>query len=250
MPRNTNCEEYVSLAQVRELLDQERSKFKELLQQQELSYRNFTEIIMSNTTKRVDDLLKELQDLKSSLHFTQKEVDELKVSQKQIKEGWISNVDDLQKLAETMLALDLKADHLEAQCKKNNIVIDGIPELPNEKWQDSEEKVKHIFQDKLKLDAKDMIIDRVYRIGKFKSANSSKPRPVMVRFLSQKAKQQVMEKAKYLKGTKIFLNEDYPESVRQKRKELLPAMRAARERGEIAFLRYDKLITYPPKQKM
>lgn len=53
----------------------------------------------------------------------------------------------------------------------------------------------------------------------------------MVKFLSQRDKEQVMEKAKCLKGTKIFfLSEDYPASVRQKRKELIPAMREKEEK--------------------
>jgi hypothetical protein len=54
-----------------------------------------------------------------------------------------------------------------------------------------------------------------------------------------------MEKAKCLKGTNVYINEDYSDAVRQKRKELIPAMKAAGERGEIAFLRYDKLIVHP-----
>lgn len=248
MPRvnTTNgSEDYISSSQVRELLEHERAHFKALLQQQELSYKNFTEIIMSTTSKRVDDLMKELQDLKTSLQYTQKEVDDLKAAQKELNNGCNSNADDIHKLAESMLVLDSKADSLETQCKQNNILIDGVPEISNEKWQDSEEKVKEIFQDKLELDYNKMIIEKVHRIGKFKSANSTRPRPIMVRFQSHKDKKQVMDKAKCLKGTKIFLNDDYPESVRQKRRELIPAMKAARDRGEIAFLRYDKLITYP-----
>ncbi|KAL7372326.1 hypothetical protein ABVT39_014222 [Epinephelus coioides] len=58
-----------------------------------------------------------------------------------------------------------------------------------------------------------------------------------------------MENAKKLKGTGIYINEDFSEAVRQKRKELLPAMRAARERGDIAYLSYDRLIVHAPGQR-
>lgn len=141
---NNSSEDYISTSQVRELLEQEWAQFKALLQQQEQSYRNFTEIIMSTTTKRVDDLMKELQDLKTSLQYSQKEVDDLKAAQKELNNGCNSNADDIHKLAESMLALDSKADNLESQCKQNNILIDGIPEILHEKWQDSEEKVKQV----------------------------------------------------------------------------------------------------------
>ena len=70
----------------------------------------------------------------------------------------------------------------------------------------------------------------------------------MVRFLRLKDKLAVLDKAKILKGSDIFINEDFPEAVRQRRKELLSAIRVARERGDIAYLRYDKLIVHPPIQ--
>ena len=56
-----------------------------------------------------------------------------------------------------------------------------------------------------------------------------------------------MANAKKLKGTEIYINEDFIDSVRKRRKELLPAMFEARKQGKIAFLRYDKLVTYDKK---
>lgn len=50
------------------------------------------------------------------------------------------------------------------------------------------------------------------------------------------------ESAKQLKGTNIYLNKDFSDLVRQKRKELIQAIKEARQRGDIAYLRYGKLI--------
>ncbi len=47
-----------------------------------------------------------------------------------------------------------------------------------------------------------------------------------------------MSSAKKLKGTNIFINEDFSEAL-QLRKELLPKLRAARDRGERAILKYE-----------
>jgi hypothetical protein len=52
-----------------------------------------------------------------------------------------------------------------------------------------------------------------------------------------------------LRGTYIFLNRDYPEAVHQKRKELIPAMKAARAHRVIAYIRYDRLTVHTPSQK-
>lgn len=70
----------------------------------------------------------------------------------------------------------------------------------------------------------------------------------MVKFLRFKGRLAVLEKVKFLSGTNIFVNEDYSESVRQKCKELIPAMKEARKRGEIAYLGYDKFITHRPSK--
>ena len=46
----------------------------------------------------------------------------------------------------------------------------------------------------------------------------------------------VLGKGKDLKGTNSYVNEDYREAVRQKRGELIPAMKAAREWGVLVTI--------------
>ena len=84
-------------------------------------------------------------------------------------------------------------------------------------------------------------MERAHRTGE--------PRPIVAKFLRFKDMVAVLERAKNLRGTYIFLNEDPPEVVRQKRNELILAMKAAKARGDIAYIHYDKLIVHPPSQK-
>ncbi|KAJ8385857.1 hypothetical protein AAFF_G00179230 [Aldrovandia affinis] len=137
-----------------------------------------------------------------------------------------------------------KLDYLEGQSRRNNIVIDGIQESGNESWAQSEEKVRKLLSDKLKLTG--IEFERVHRTGR---STGERTRPIVAKFFRYKDKVRVMEKAKDLKGTNVYINEDYTDVVRQKRKELIPAMKAARERGDIAFLRHDKLIVHPASQR-
>ena len=250
--RSNLTEDMASMQQVREMFEQQKMHYKELMQQQETSYKNFTQIIMNTANQRVDELMKEIYELKSSLQFTQKEVDDLKLSCKKLSSDYGSNEKDTHKLAESLQMIDSKSDYLESQQRRNNIVVDGIPESPNEKWSDSEEKVRKMIQEKLHLDQSNICLERVHRTGKPRTltedTTNTRPRTIVVKFLRFKDREAVLQRAKQLKGTNIYLNEDFPEAVRQKRKELLPAMRAARDRGDIAYLRYDKLITHPPSQ--
>lgn len=49
----------------------------------------------------------------------------------------------------------------------------------------------------------------------------------------------------FLKPQKYLLMRTIQMLVRRKRRELMPELKAARERGDIAYLRNDKLIIHP-----
>jgi hypothetical protein len=79
---------------------------------------------------------------------------------------------------------------------------------------ESEDKIREIISEKLKMDHRKIEVERVHKTGK----QTTRARPIVVKFLRFKNKVAVLEKAKNLKGTYIFLNKDYPEDVCQKRK--------------------------------
>ncbi|KAJ4935517.1 hypothetical protein JOQ06_017049, partial [Pogonophryne albipinna] len=128
-----------------------------------------------------------------------------------------------------------KSDYLEGQSKRKNLIIDGIPESPGESWEESEYKVRELLRTELQMDEERIEVERAHRMGNGRGAD--KPRQIVVKFLRFKDKTVVMGRRNRLKGTNIFLNEDYPEAVRQKRKELVPAMKAERSKGNIAYIR-------------
>lgn len=247
-----DSDQSVSMAQVQELLEQQKVFYKELLQQQESNFKAFVCTILDTSSKRIGELLKDLQDLRTSLQFTQKEVDELKTTCKGTQSICKSQESDIERLAESMLILDAKSDSLDSQARRANLIMDGIPEAEKENNLVSEEKVLKIIEEKLNLDPKIIGVEQAMRAGKVNISSDGtqgRPRPVIVRFHRIKDRDTVLRNARKLKGTSIFINEDYPETVRQKRKELLPKMKEARERGDYAFLRYDKLIIRQGEKK-
>lgn len=126
-------------------------------------------------------------------------------------------------------------------------IIDGIPDMPTESWDDtvvSQSKAKKLFADHLKMDPKLVETEQAHRTGKY-TANG-RPRPVIVKLLCYKDKEEILKQAKKLKGTNFFINEDFSERVRQRRKELLPQLGEAHKQGNFAFLKYDQLIVHPP----
>ena len=116
----------------------------------------------------------------------------------------------------------------------------GVDECVKETWLDSEKKVLDIIEKT--MDLRDITIDRAHRIGKARS----QARPIVVKFLNYKDREQVLKSGKCLKGTPINVREDLSTKVINKRKEQMSQLREARENGKIAFFSYDKLIIKDP----
>lgn len=138
-------------------------------------------LILDSTNKQVDELVKEVQELKSSLQYSQKEIDDLKVTNSNNTSAVTSMSTKHDEYKEALANLALKADYIENQSRRNNIVIDGIPDVPTESWDESQRKAKKLFADHLKMDPKLVEIERAHRTGKY-TANG-RPRPVTVKLL-------------------------------------------------------------------
>lgn len=82
-------------------------------------------------------------------------------------------------------------------------------------------------------------INKIYRLGKRKRENN-KPRPVLCSFISNWKKTEIIKSKKNLKS--IYIAEDYSKDVLKKRKELQAKLIEERQKGNIAYLKYDKLI--------
>lgn len=240
-------EEFVTVNVLTEMLEQQKSFFKEMMDLQEKNFKSFLQLIMETTNKRVDNLVKEFTEYKQSLDYTQTQVD----NQKKINDDITAMCKDARKdintVCESALSLDGKVDYLEAQSKRNNLIIDGIPESKRESWQDTENKVRQVLSEKLGMNMDAVEVERAHRMGE--TTDGGRHRSIIVKFFRWKDKEDVMARANKLRGSNIYLNEDYSEAVRLRRKELIPIMKAERAKGNIAYIRYDKLIVHPPNQK-
>ena len=81
--------------------------------------------------------------------------------------------------------------------------------------------------------------EEVRRIGKYKDGEN---RPIKIKLVRERKKLEIMRKTNNLKGTKIWVEEDYTKEIQRERKELIPHLKEAREKGYSAKLRYNKLI--------
>ena len=97
--------------------------------------------------------------------------------------------------------------------------IYGVTETNDETWEKCEEHVEQVFSEKLGL--KNIRVERAHRVKRRKGDKSKKPRAIICNLLSLKENRLFMNNANKLKGTNIFIDEDYSFETMEYRKKLL-----------------------------
>ena len=131
--------------------------------------------------------------------------------------------------------LEKKTEDLEGRSKRNNLLFYGMIKDDDETNEDLEMSLKELCTDRLEL-SDDIHFDRVHRI------NNKPNSPVIARFSFFKQKQSVLKNKNKLKGSKIFIDEDYSRSVREIRKHLAVIMKRERAIGKRVSMVYDHLF--------
>ena len=189
-----------------------------------------------------DFMLKDLANISN-------QVEEAKLCNEQCHTN-AADIETLQKkvkyLEERNIALELQLAKQEDYSRSSNLIIQGIPEKgPNE---DIEKTVREFFTTTLKLpNVTIMQFTGIHRLGKpphLKSIPTKRPRDIIIRFEKRMDREAVWKERFKLKNSKIFLAEDFSPATQQKRRQLLPILRAARKCPEVtkAYLSRDRLF--------
>jgi ribA/ribD-fused uncharacterized protein len=145
-------------------------------------------------------------------------------------------------LEKNIADLRAKLSSVECQARRDNLIFSGIKESENETWQDCEQKVLDILK---VVDLNDIHFERAHRIGLRSMYNIQKPRNIIAKFSSIKAREKVwLKRFDISRKTNTWINEDFPEDIKRKRQTLLPALKAAQRSPHVkhASLKLDKLI--------
>lgn len=190
---------------------------------------------MESMDSKMDTKLEGLrQEMADSFENMKKEMQELHGEVDSLKKANTSLKQENEELRSQVHFLDSKVDDLENRSRRSNLLIEGLPRLPNETPEQCEKAVCDLFKEKFDLNVG---IDRAHRLnGKPKS-------PVIVCFSSYKDKVKVLkEKSKKLKDTDVFMFEDLSARVREIRKKLLVHLKEAKKANKKAIMIYDHLV--------
>ena len=111
---------------------------KEPINNQREDFARMLESILNSFNSRHDKLHAEVIELKHSLEFSQKQIDEMTDKVPSSADSLEATDKEIGALKGTLSDLTDKADYLENQSRRNNVVFDGISEAPRETWEDTE----------------------------------------------------------------------------------------------------------------
>ncbi|XP_045770456.1 uncharacterized protein LOC123870983 [Maniola jurtina] len=133
---------------------------------------------------------------------------------------------------------------IEKQMKCRNIIFFGVEE-GEKSYKELENKIINIVKTEIKVDCNSNEIEITRRMGK-KAEN--KIRPIVATFTTYGKKISILKNKQHLKNKTIYLKEDYPKQILEKRKQLQDQLQQARKEGKFAYLRQDRLIIHEPNK--
>ena len=223
-----------------------------MFKEQEEKLLNFVRNGISDTNARLDRLTQEISDNNIKLNYLSKETDGLKLSietsqeiidekfkeiNKKLNNDKQQHGNEIDELWQENEYLREKLRDIVDRCRRDNLRIDGLQEVENETWEQTEKILKGMIQEKLEI--RDINIERAHRVG---STSNTLPRTVVAKFSTFKGKQLVLSAAKSLKGQNIYINEDFSEETMGIRKEKWKSVKSLRSQGKYAILVYDKIV--------
>lgn len=179
--------------------------------------------------KKLDSMSEDIGAIKGSISSVNESVNSLKLQLVSLNKKY-------EELKKENTVLVNKIEVLENHSRRQNLVFYNLEELENENWETTENRIREVITEELKIVINDYDIERAHRLGRKSNYN----RPVIVRFANYKKKMEVLS-SRELKKSKIGVSEDYSAGIRQLRSKLKPYMLEARKKGYYAVLRFNKV---------
>ena len=128
---------------------------------------------------------------------------------------------------------DAKLIDLEDRSRRNNLRFE------NESWEDCENKIYDLLENKLEMDIENVVIERAHRTGK---KNKNRSRPIVAQFSFYKDKMNILKNCKKLKNTRFSIFEDFSRETAAIRKEKWQEFLANRGKGMMSYINYRTVI--------
>lgn len=152
-------------------------------------------------------------------------------------------VEENTQLKAKISSLEQKISVMDKEKRKYNLVFFGLQEAGKSEAELVDYIKETVIETGTPLNSQE--ISNIYRIGK-KDTNEN--RPVIVSITSMWKKHIILKnKRGFPPG--IFVKEDFPKEILEKRKQLQTQVIEEKKKGNVAYLKYDKIIVKKPTDK-
>ena len=200
------------------------------------------EIFLELKTKENDIL-----NLQKDLQFASDTLDDYKVEFKKLNEAYKLSLQTSNSLSFELA--EVKAElakqkgevvYLNDYTRRNSLRFKGFRDQRNENWQQCQAKVTAALREILGVSPE---IERAHRLGPWKDGHQ---REIIVKFLRFPDKEMILCNKQRLHQRNIQIREDFCPDTMALRASLFPRIKAEREKNNIAYVRYRRLVCHPP----
>lgn len=184
---------------------------------------------ISSLKMSVDDNIKKTDEIKNMLVETNKKFDLMEKEITTIKK----ECTELKKLNKRQ---SIKVKLLEKEARAKNLVLYGL-KIESDNMKDMLSEIVQVFNSKLEVSCLESDITYIRKLG-----NSPNKPTLLIRFESEKKRNEILYKRFSLKGTNLVVTEDFPKEIREERRVLYKYYQLAREKGEDTKMRYDYVV--------
>lgn len=202
--------------------------------------------IMEEALIALKAIQRELDELRQETRETGKNVTEQVTHNMNniLEEKLMTWIQKHKKLEEIVEDQERRIYFLEKQERKRNLVFFGIQEIETS-YASLEKNIINWIEQYFSIKLSYSDIQEVKRIGK----KSERPRPIVVTFSTLGTKIKIIKNKDTIKDTPYYFKEDFPKQVLEKRRELQEQVKLEKEKGNIAKIKYDKLVILKPNYK-
>lgn len=180
----------------------------------------------------MEKIEKMFQQLDENMKSMNSKFDAFTLEMTQIKE-------ENEKLKEKVRKQEDRIESLEREIRSKNIVVKGVLDEERENENTTKEKIGIVMQKIGVCIEEERDIDDIRRIGKYRNDRN---RPILVKLTKSSTRSKILKSARELKGTEIWIDEDFPKNIQEERRTLIPQLKMARDKGYRAVLKYNKLV--------
>ena len=195
---------------------------------------------------RLTELEEENRTLKEASENTANEISNLKTTSVYTFANMDATTRELNDLKEEVEILKRRNIKLEAYTRRENMKIFGIKESAGETNEKTEELVRTMLTEKMKIPSDcvdDIRFERVHRMTTRQDrVNSTKPRGIIVKFSFYQDKEYVWSFVRNLKDSGIGIANDFPREIDKIHEKLYPVLKSAKRAKQRAYFKVDKLI--------